>query len=86
MQYLLSEAEYESLKHLAQVGREAPKENELQAFCTRVANEMPIRWTWGEGRENPKPWGCIITKKSEWYCDQCPAQELCPCQQKEWSK
>lgn len=86
MQYLLSESEYDQLQKKVEAARHAPKKEELQKFCTQVSNEMPIRWTWGDGKGAPKPWGCILTNKSEWYCDQCPAQELCPYPHKKWSK
>lgn len=86
MQYLLSESEYNALQDKAEVCRKLPNEKELQEFCTRVANEMPVQWTWGDGKGKPKPWRCILTVKSEWYCDECPAQRLCPYEHKEWSK
>jgi hypothetical protein len=83
MQYILTQAEYDKLQSLAEKGRLAPSEAELQKFCTRVANEMPagVDWT---GKE--KPWGCILTTKTEWYCDSCPARKLCPHEPKRWSQ
>lgn len=86
MQYLLTEVEFRELNQLAESGIKSPTKDELQKFCTRVADEMPIRWTWGEGQLTPKPWGCILTATHEWYCDQCPAKDLCPHEHKEWSK
>jgi len=86
MQYLLTYAEYNALESAAEKGRKGPTKRELQEFCTRVANEMPVRWTWGEGKDTPKPWGCILTVKREWYCDECPARRLCPHDNKNWSK
>jgi hypothetical protein len=75
MQYLLSEEEFKLLSAQAVRGRKYPSDEDLQKFCTRIANEMPIQLPWG----NPKwktPWGCILTSKSE-YCDECPAKGLC---------
>lgn len=57
----------------------------LQAFCTRVANELPIAG-WHAHGEGLKPWGCILTAKHEWCCDSCPAKDICPYDAKEWSK
>lgn len=84
MQYLLTEAEYEKLVGEAKKIK-AKAEATLQTFCTRVANEMPVDWGWTAGAPK-KPWGCILTTKAEWYCDSCPAQEICPHEGKEWSK
>jgi endonuclease III len=85
MQYILSEEEYTALKAAAQARLKLNTKN-LQGLCTKIADTMPIRWTWGDGKENPKPWGCILTKKNEWYCDQCPVQEICPYVSKHYSK
>lgn len=87
MQYLLTESEYRDFILRAEKQRIAVTQ-ELQAFCTRVADELPIDgWhTHGKGKQ---PWGCIIThaqRRQEWYCDDCPAQEQCPYTAKEWSK
>lgn len=87
MQYLLNQLEYDSLREQAEIGKRAPSKRDLQAFCTRVANEMPVRWTFGAGKVEPKPWGCILTKTDvDWYCDQCPARRICPHPEKEFSK
>lgn len=83
MQYLLTESEYEALQEKAEAGKRAPKKEELQKLCTRVADELPAGVEW-IGKD--KPWGCILTKKTEWYCDDCPAQKVCPHPHKEWSK
>lgn len=84
MQYLLTQEEYDALVN-ARAARSNEGRRKLQEFCTRVANEMPILWGWSAD-EKPKPWGCILTKTTEWYCDSCPAKDLCPHTPKEWSK
>lgn len=83
MQYILTEQEYNDLKTLQRKAIELDSQL-LQTLCTKVANEMPIIWGWGG--EDAKPWGCILTKKHEWYCDSCPVETICPNQFKEWSK
>lgn len=88
MQYILTEEEYQALTKKkdwkAGVGVTGKR---LQQICTKVADEMPIKWSWGGS--NPEPWGCIITKEKqgeEWYCDQCPVQDICPHPYKAWSQ
>lgn len=85
MQYLLTEEEFKKLQTQAKKGNEAPNEAELQKFCTRVANELPIQFPW-EDEGKLLPWGCILTVSSEHYCDECPAQDFCPTKEKIWSK
>jgi hypothetical protein len=88
MQYILTEEEYNHLKAIktAQVIRDRAK---LQKFCTFVADNLPVRdWRLENNNNLPTPWGFIITENDyeEWYCDECPSQEICPCEQKQWSK
>lgn len=83
MQYLLTETEYEALVAEAKKVK-ASRTTTLQTFCTRVANELPVDWGWTEGAPK-KPWGCILTNQ-DWYCDECPAQDVCPYTAKRWSK
>ncbi len=83
MQYLLTEKEYQQLNADAEAGRAAPSQEDLQKFCTIVADTMPAGVDW-IGKD--KPWGCILTVKNEWYCDSCPARLICPQQFKSWSK
>jgi len=78
MQFILSEEEYEALlekgsqKDFIRLNNKA-----LQELCTQIADTMPIKWSWGE--DKPKPWGCIHSAKDyEWYCDDCPVQNICP--------
>jgi endonuclease III len=81
MKYLLSQEEYDEL-----VNRGAKREKELEAtlqeLCTRVADSELVKEGWYAGRV----WGCILTKKEEWYCDDCPVNDVCPHRYKEWSK
>ena len=83
MQYLLTEEEYKALKADAQLGKESPSKDDLQKFCTIVADTMPAGVEW---IGKTKPWGCVLTKDTEWYCDDCPARQLCPNRFKSWSK
>lgn len=85
MQYLLSETEYNALVAAAKK-RPALSDAKLQKLCTKIANEMPVKWGWGG--PDPKPWGCMLTKRQmegEWYCDSCPVNTICPADQ-EYSK
>lgn len=82
MQYILTEDEYKELLD-KRMERNQAAEEALQKFCTRVANEMPVKF-WDN--EEAKPWGCMLDKEYEWCCDECPAQDFCPYPHKEWSK
>jgi hypothetical protein len=86
MMYILTEKEYNDL-----VNKRAKVElgdtKKLQKLCTKIANEMPVKWGWGGA--DPKPWGCFITaveKGEEWFCDTCPVQSICPYDDKRWSQ
>ena len=59
--------------------------NILQKLCTQVADNLPCVRFW-EDHDPLEPCGCILSKKHEWYCDECPVQDVCPNQYKEWSK
>lgn len=87
MQYLLTPEEYNKLKQasdeLARLKAKGPNTKELQKVCTKIANEMPIKF-WG--RKEAAPWRCVITLRDEWYCDECPVQTICPYEHKSWSK
>ena len=83
MQYLLTENEYIELVRAADESKNTMRKSE-QELCTNIANTMPIDWGWGDG--NPKPWRCILTAENEWYCDSCPVQDICPYEDKLWSK
>lgn len=86
MQYILTEEEYNALavKKAWKTGLNVT-EKKLQELCTKIANEMPVKWGWPSVSE-PAPWGCILTEEQEWYCDKCPVQAICPCSDKEWSQ
>lgn len=84
MQYLLTHEEYELLSAQAKRGREAPTDEDLQKFCTRMADEMPVPCRWNPAIP-PSPWRCILTTENE-YCDDCPARLLCPNKYKGFSK
>jgi len=80
MQILLTHDEWLELKGKA---NSAVDERELQKLCTLAANHIPVPQPWrGKGIEGP--WGCILDKAK--YCDDCPADKLCPNPHKEWSQ
>jgi hypothetical protein len=98
MQYVLTQTEYDDLNNAAFKAGEKVKEN-MQRLCTLAADNVPVDWGWNQTghdepddpvgtKENPKPWGCLITveKEHEWYCDNCPVQNICPYQFKNYSK
>lgn len=82
MQYLLSQEEYTALLKTAVKGNRAISETDLQDLCTKLADSYVLT----EGYMKGKVWGCILTKSTEWYCDDCYAQEVCPCKYKNWSQ
>jgi hypothetical protein len=82
MQYLLSEKEYIELVQNKDKRTDKEKEK-LQSFCTVVANKLPVKF-WGN--KDARIWNCILTENNEHYCDECPSQEVCPCDHKQWSK
>ena len=83
MQYLLTQTEYTELRWAANRNKRQPDHDVLQDFCTRVANELPVKVRCGS-EVRTRPWGCVITNGG--YCDQCPAKEVCPHDGKGWSK
>lgn len=81
MMYILTEEEFKALqKKSRKITEDAQKT--LQELCTRIADSEILTEGWMEG----KPWGCIHSKKYEWYCDNCPVQKQCPEEYKYWSK
>ena len=91
MMYILTQAEYDELKQKAaqpKPWRPDITTKQLQKLCSEIADTMPVNWGWNG--PDPKPWGCIITRYkeegTEWYCDTCPVQALCPHEDKEYSK
>lgn len=87
MQYILTQAEYDELRR-AQGVLTTAKNAELQKLCTDAANHIPITRDWAP-TEPPAPWGCILDESSSnhgGYCDDCPAQRICPHNGKEYSQ
>ena len=86
MQFILSEEELDDLKERKRLHEVAQKE-ELQKLCTLACNHIPVIVPWDK-EADPKPWGCILSQKqySDHYCDECPVDELCPYNGKNWSK
>ena len=81
MMYILTQEEFDALQEKnRKITEDAQKV--LQDLCTRVADSEPVKEGIGAGR----PWGCILTSKDVWYCDDCPVQKVCPKQWKRWSK
>jgi hypothetical protein len=85
MMYLLTQEEFTRLKTARNSEAIEMQKSKLQTLCTKIADTMPIEWGWGADPD-PKPWGCILSESEEWYCDQCPVQEICPYTAKSFSK
>jgi len=85
MMYILTEEELQALK-AQQKSIRLENTKKLQALCTKIADEMPIKWSWGGPDKIVQPWGCIKTKGSDWYCDQCPVHDICPSTSKRHSQ
>lgn len=81
MQYILSQEEYDELVAKSKKLTDKAAED-LQKACTFIADNVPVKY-WGN--DEARIWGCIHTKDHEWYCDECPAEEMCP-SRKSWSK
>ena len=84
MQYILTQQEYDSLKE-NQTLKVNLNKDKLQKLCTNIANTMPIIF-WNH--KEAQPWNCKLTDEhgDEWYCDECPVQDICPSDDKDWSK
>ena len=82
MQYLLTPEEYHSLMPRRNLTITLERHT-LQKLCTKIANEMPVKWGWG--RSDPKPWKCMI-EEDDWHCDNCPVIAICPYDGKSFSK
>ena len=81
MMYILTQEEFDALQEKSKkITEDAQKI--LQELCTRVVNSEPVK----EGSYAGKPWGCVLTTDEEWYCDNCPVQDVCPLEWKAWSK
>ena len=82
MQYILSQEEYNTLlaKQEYQI---AISKKKLQTICSDVCDNYIVKSGWYKD----KPWGCILTtRKIDWYCDDCPVQDICPYENKRYSK
>lgn len=82
MQYLLEENEYTNLIEKVKIGTKKPSTRQLQKFCTMVAEQLILTKGWAKGRA----WGCILTKTTTEYCDDCPSKEVCPYEYKKVSQ
>ena len=85
MQYILSEEEMEEVRQLRAKMKTLPDVGKLQEMCTKIADECPT-WRGWDGKAEPSPWGCALSSDDEWYCDECPVQDICPREWKSWSK
>ena len=86
MEYILTETEFNELKERQQAELKIETEK-LQAICTLAAEHIPVDRYWD--KDNKSPWGCILNDESGMYggyCDECPMDEICPCEHKAWSK
>ena len=79
MQFLLNQEEMEAANANVRALEELPSVEELQKFCTFVSDNLVPP-------DRDRPWGCILTKKRESYCDKCPSKDVCPHPNKYWSK
>lgn len=75
MQYILTEEEYRQLKQDL-IDEKNYSRNVINKLCQMVADHLPLE-TYPGTKENPKPWGCVMTRKGTWYCDGCPVREMC---------
>ena len=83
MKYILTEEEYNSIINKNKQQKKCNQDKEkLQEFCTFVANNMPVVWN---DEMTPATWGCIRVVKIG-YCDHCPSVEVCPYENKQFSK
>lgn len=82
MQYIMSQEEMEAVERDRKTLGCLPSADDLQKFCTMVADTTPVQEGWAKGQV----WGCILTVKREHYCDACPAEKVCPYHDKHWSK
>jgi hypothetical protein len=78
MMYVLTSEEYADLLAAKETKLKLSGDR-LQRLCTKIAETMPVKWSWGPGKTTPQPWTCILTKGNEdWHCDECPVQSICP--------
>lgn len=86
MQYIISQDELNADLQRRDKLRKLPSIEKLQEFCTFVAETMILTEGWAKGRKH----GCILAERARGepigYCDDCPAKDVCPYDNKEWSK
>lgn len=84
--YILAEQELKELRQTAK-NVDHKKIDELQELCSLAAKHIPVVVSWNPTLP-PRPWGCILGPKEHnpAYCDDCPAQKVCPSKIKRWSK
>lgn len=80
MQHILTEEEY---KELVAAAKGTQLKSTILALCRQVATYKPVIY-WGN--EKAAPWGCILNNGSKRCCDECPVQDVCPHDEKRWSK
>lgn len=89
MQYILTQEEMSEKNKIIsdyyKLQKILPSVEDLQEFCTYVADNLPS-WKGWDGKAEARPWRCVLTVKKDHYCDECPAQKICPKKDKEWSK
>jgi len=86
MQHLLTEEELAGLKAEIKAANMREKEK-VQKLCTLVASFKPVPRIWMGEDATPEPWGCVRNEvNNPGYCDNCPVNEECPYEHKEWSK
>jgi hypothetical protein len=84
MQYILTQQEYDELTREKRL-RTEEQDRELLEICIMTALHAPARNAGSDSR----PWGCVlapIPQQRAPYCDDCPAQRVCPSKDKEWSQ
>lgn len=83
MQYLLTEEEYQAIQN-DETEKLKKIKSDLQKACTLVATTSPCERHFRP--DDKSPWGCVLVKGSTLYCDCCPVTNLCPSNNKRWSK
>lgn len=85
MQYILTQEEYDKLS-VRDHTKVVLNKKVLQEFCTMVSNTTPINRSWD--KDDKSPWGCVLDENGNGhgYCDDCPAENICPYENKEFSK
>jgi len=86
MQYILTADEYRELQTTALIAK-AKVVGVVQDLCTRVADNEPIILRDADGTIHEQTVGCMLScEDDEGVCDNCPVQNVCPCDHKTYSK